>query len=368
MSIKKAFFKTFFTIILVSIAFAECQGNGKSQGKSIDSIAKQVVLDDAIDIADNVLDSRTCPVGTVFVKGGTFTMGCDDKRDGESFCENHFTFKPAHRVTVSDFCMGATLVKPREWYDIMDTNIGVKIGDNNLLIVDWIDADEYTYKLSQRTGIKYRMLTEAEWEYVARGDMRSEFGLCDTSDNIWEWVSDWHGLYDDDEEVDPIGPGFAGYANDHVIRGGNIDTKKPPCQVYSRNSGNHMARHAFRIAVSLTVPKMGDSDKAKIVETLENFYNLYVTENFSVFKDVNILKNEYFTKEFFDKLNVAKLDYDPVLNAQDRDISWMKTLEINPIADQENAYRVCYKKNTICATLFIVKTNGRYLINDIEGL
>ena len=119
------------------------------------------------------------------------------------------------------------------------------------------------------------------------------------------------------------------------------------------------------------------NDNAQIIVMLKDFYNLYVTKKLSVFRDVDILKNKYFTENFFKKLDVGCMEDDmypytePVLNAQDRDTSWMKSLEVKPVeGGQQGMYKVCYgdKEKPICVTVFIVKINGKYLINDIDTL
>jgi hypothetical protein len=128
---------------------------------------------------------------------------------------------------------------------------------------------------------------------------------------------------------------------------------------------------------SLVAPVSKEEEQA--INTLREFYELWITEHS---KDIDIDENaiadiekKYVSKELSVKLKKVfaeyELDYDPFLNAQDYDIRSLKTLEINPVAEQNDTYRICYNydnEHTNCMTLFLVKTNGKYLINDILSI
>jgi hypothetical protein len=115
-------------------------------------------------------------------------------------------------------------------------------------------------------------------------------------------------------------------------------------------------------------------DDAQAIAMLKGFYNLYVAKDLSVFSNEDILKNKYITKKFFKKLEVETEkdemypDSDPILSAQDRDTSWMKSLEVKPVAERSGAYEVCYDDRQICVTVFIVKINEKYLIDSTDVL
>jgi len=123
---------------------------------------------------------------------------------------------------------------------------------------------------------------------------------------------------------------------------------------------------------------LSNNDETQIIIMLKDFYKRYVAEDLSVFSDndVNILRNKYFTEGFFKKLDAGRIEdemypyCEPVLNAQDSDTSWMRNIEVTPVIGRQGAYKVCYGnlKKPICVTVFIVKINGRYLINDIDTL
>ncbi|MDR2911427.1 MAG: YbjP/YqhG family protein [Bacteroidales bacterium] len=105
-------------------------------------------------------------------------------------------------------------------------------------------------------------------------------------------------------------------------------------------------------------------------QILKEFYTQYITACDDM-SDNTAIKENFLTRELITKLAEAKLDFDPLLNAQDCDKAWVETLEINPVSGQgmDNAYRICYDGgDAICLTLFLVQRSGKWLINDIEGL
>ena len=184
----------------------------------------------------------------VFVEGGTFTMGCTSEQDNDCWSDE----RPAHRVTLDDFYVGKYEVTQAQWKMIMGYNPSHFKGDNlPVEQVSWNDVQIFIRKLNAQTGEQYRLPTEAEWEYAARGGKKSchykysgsnvadsvawywndsretthpvgtkspnEIGIYDMSGNVWEWCSDWYGDYTGDEQTDPQGPPSG---SRHVLRGG----------------------------------------------------------------------------------------------------------------------------------------------------
>ncbi len=183
----------------------------------------------------------------VCLQGGTFEMG-DTFGDGES------DEKPVHSVTLSAFCIGKTEVTQGQWQQVMGSNpSNFKGNDRPVEQVSWNDVQEFLQKVNQKTGKKFRLPTEAEWEYAARSGGNKEtyagtsnegelgqyawysansgrqthpvgtkrpngLGLYDMSGNVWEWVQDWKGGYPSSAQRDPQGPSSGSY---RVIRGGS---------------------------------------------------------------------------------------------------------------------------------------------------
>jgi len=193
----------------------------------------------------------------VFVEGGDFWMGSD-----------YYNFEqPIHKVTVSSFNIAKFQVTQKEWKAIMGvlpSNCFYK-GDNlPIYNVSWNDAKDYISQLNNATGKNYRLLTEAEWEYAARGGKKSsgteysgsnnidlvawysqnsdepnpvgkkaanELGIYDMSGNVWEFCSDWYGYYSNTPQTDPQGP----ISGTHkIIRGGDFNSFYSYCRVAMR--------------------------------------------------------------------------------------------------------------------------------------
>ena len=185
----------------------------------------------------------------VRVEAGTFTMGATremkDPYDDE---------KPTHKVTLTnDYYIGKYEVTQALWQAVMGNNPSNFNGDNlPVEKVSWDDCQEFISKLNKMTGKKFRLPTEAEWEYAARGGKNSrgyqysgsnnisdvawytnnsgskthavgtkqsnELGIYDMTGNVWEWCQDWKGTYSSSSQVNPTG---ATSGSLRVSRGGS---------------------------------------------------------------------------------------------------------------------------------------------------
>jgi len=245
--------------------------------------------------------SSSTPANMVYVEGGSFNMGSNDG-DGDE--------KPVHKVTVSSFYIGKYEVTQKEWREVMGSSPSYFKGDDKPVEqVSWYDVIEYCNQRSLKEGLTscytidksrkdpnntneyddlkwsvsvnwqangYRLPTEAEWEYAARGGIKSkgfkysgsddissvawyydnsyakgdkhsdygthkagtkaanELGIHDMSGNVWEWCWDWYdsGYYAKSQSSDPIG---AGSGSSRVLRGGSWDDNDYFCRMSFRD-------------------------------------------------------------------------------------------------------------------------------------
>ena len=211
----------------------------------------------------------------VAVEGGTFTMGSTPGQDVDQW------ELPAHEVTLSSYCIGQTEVTQALWQAVMGSNPSYFSSRNNydtnlqrpVESVSWNDCQTFITKLNQLTGRKFRLPTEAEWEFAARGGNKSkgytysgsnnlddvaldwfsipsevvdksgygpqtvatkapnELGLYDMSGNVWEWCQDLFDYYSSDAQTNPVGPSTG---NSRVSRGGSWLNQAYSCRVSYR--------------------------------------------------------------------------------------------------------------------------------------
>ncbi|MDZ4682085.1 MAG: SUMF1/EgtB/PvdO family nonheme iron enzyme [Saprospiraceae bacterium] len=219
--------------------------------------------------------------GMVFVKGGTFTMGCLDGRDKDCYVDE----KPSHSVTLNGFYISRTEVTQAQWKAVMRSNPSEFKNCPSCPVesVSWEDVQDFFKKLNAlSSGAKYRLPTEAEWEYAARGGIKSkgylyagnndlgevawygenagdkthptgkkktnELGLFDMSGNVYEWCSDWSGDYASAAQKNPTG---AKSGSLRVRRGGSWAYDPRDCRVAHRSLGTPGYRYddvGFRLA------------------------------------------------------------------------------------------------------------------------
>ena len=230
------------------------------------AVAQQPVVQAPIANSDNI----TIPVKNginidmVRVEAGTFTMGAtaemEDPNDNE---------KPTHRVTLTnDYYIGKYEVTQALWQTVMGNNPSMFKGDNlPVEQVSWDDCQEFISKLNRITGKMFRLPTEAEWEYAARGGNKSrgyqysgsnnlsdvawygnnsgdethavgtkqpnELGIYDMSGNVWEWCQDWYETYSSSSQVNPTG---ANSGSCRVVRGVSWYNNARDCRLSLRGS------------------------------------------------------------------------------------------------------------------------------------
>jgi formylglycine-generating enzyme required for sulfatase activity len=217
----------------------------------------------------------------VSVQGGTFFMGCTPEQ-GEN-C----TAVPVHQVTLSSFFIGKYPVTQAQWLAVMDANPSNFTGDHSRPVerVTWNEiVNQFIPRLNEMTGMTYRLPTESEWEFAARGGTNTrgymysgsddinevawynsnsssrthpvgtkapnELGIYDMSGNVWEWVSDWQGRYTAEAKTNPTGPSSG---SSRVARGGSWNYAARHCRVSNRDINTPDDRYSsigFRLALS----------------------------------------------------------------------------------------------------------------------
>lgn len=207
------------------------------------------------------------------VPGGCFTAGAMDGNSDE---------KPPHEVCLSPYYLGKYEVTQGQWRRVMGSNPALfnRCGDDCPVDqVSWSDAQEFISRLNGLTGRRYRLPTEAEWEYACTGGGKGDrhcggevaavawhdgnsgarvhpvgqkkpnsFGIFDMSGNVWEWVLDWNGRYPAKPQQDPMGPTTG---SSRVRRGGSWQYGADKARATWRSSGYQEDRAmdlGFRLA------------------------------------------------------------------------------------------------------------------------
>ncbi len=227
-------------------------------------------------------DAEEIEDGMVFVKGGCFDMGDIFETGGSDE-------KPVHTVCVSGFYLGRTEVTQKQWAHVTGHNPSkFQCEDYPVERVSWNDIQRFIKRLNEKTGMNYRLPTEAEWEYAARsiggreqwagtnnvekigeyawyglnaegsthavaGKFPNGIGLYDMMGNVWEWCSDWYDkhYYETHPSKDPQGHSEG---PNRVLRGGGWRSKDKGLRTTDRNDFDPTSKKfsdiGFRLARS----------------------------------------------------------------------------------------------------------------------
>ncbi|MDR2301492.1 MAG: formylglycine-generating enzyme family protein [Deltaproteobacteria bacterium] len=229
--------------------------------------------------------TNTIGMEFILIPSGSFTMGAD-----KNFEDAYDDETPPHRVTIAKpFYLGKYEVTQAQWTAVMGSNPSkFKDLNNPVEKVSWLDAQEFIKRLNAMEGHnRYRLPTEAQWEYAARAGSNTTYsfgeeaddlglyawygknsgkkphpvgqlkpngwGLNDMHGNVSEWVQDWWGerYYSYSPVSDPTGPSSGTH---RVLRGGNCEFSDKAARSASRGtspSDHQDMDNGLRLALSL---------------------------------------------------------------------------------------------------------------------
>ena len=278
---KKGLWIVIGVVALIALVVMLAMPKGEKENVYEEPVVTEIAEDNIEESKDITITANGVSFVMKRVAGGTFQMGATSEQGSDAYDDE----KPVHSMTVSTFYMGETEVTQALWKAVMGSNPSHWKGDNlPVENVSWNDCQEFIRKLNSQTGRSFRLPTEAEWEYAARGGNKSngykyagnnviddvawytqttndrrtkqvktkrpnELGLYDMSGNVWEWCGDWYGDHDSGSQTNPKGPLSGSYC---VLRGGSWGSDARRCRVSCRGSldpGIRSGNGGFRLCL-----------------------------------------------------------------------------------------------------------------------
>ena len=277
---KKAYYFLLMSLVAFPLTILSCTSSAK-KGESSETPADSNSKEGTANEEKVSFTVKGVTFNMILVKGGTFDMGATDEQGTDAKADE----KPVHSVTLSDYYIAETEVTQALYEAVIGSNPADSVGaELPVVLIEWGDADLFASKLSEITGRKFRLPTEAEWEYAARGGNKSkgfkyagsnnisdvawfnnieggshtvkgkapnELGIYDMSGNVDEYCADDYAPYSKDSQTDPKCELKDG--GDVTVRGGSFVSEASDCRVSRRGSsrGYVFGSLGFRIAMSV---------------------------------------------------------------------------------------------------------------------
>ena len=258
--------------LAIMMIMPACKGGSKKAQEAAPEEASAVA---GVETKDFTVNGVTFKM--VKVEGGTYTMGATPEQGTEA----QMNEKPAHEVTVGDFWIGQTEVTQELWQAVTDYNPSyTRWPQCPVDKVSWQECKSFVESLEELTGLKFRLPTEAEWEYAARGGKLSkgykyagsdnleevawyvanadekshpvaskkpnELGLYDMSGNVYEWCEDKYLMYDGTEPQYSQKMLKSDKKREfHIERGGCWNYGPTMCRTAYRHAGNYTHMYAY---------------------------------------------------------------------------------------------------------------------------
>lgn len=279
---KKAYYFLLMSLVAFPLTILSCTSSAK-KGTSSEAPADSTSKEGTANEEKVSFTVKGVTFNMILVKGGTFDMGATAEQGTDAKADE----KPVHSVTLSDYYIAETEVTQALYEAVIGSNPADSVGaELPVVLIEWGDADLFASKLSEITGRKFRLPTEAEWEYAARGGKRSagykfsgsnlikevawygknsgntthkvgtvafhnELEIYDMSGNVMEWCQDWYGPYRGQNYDNPKGPKKGSC---RVVRGGSWCFVDESCRVAKRCNafpGVRLRDLGFRLAMDV---------------------------------------------------------------------------------------------------------------------
>jgi formylglycine-generating enzyme required for sulfatase activity len=317
------------------------------------------ISEDDLTVPTLVLKEYTCPIINarfVLIPAGTFMMGSHENEQGSYHTET------LHHVTISKpFYMQMKPVTQGQWQKVMGNNPSYFKGDDNFPVeqVSWNNAQDFIGRLNRQKGTdKYRLPTEAEWEYACRAGSTTAYcfgddparlckyawyddnsghvthpvgqkkpnawGLYDMHGNVWEWVKDRYEVHKSGSVIDPEGPPSG---SRRVLRGASWSNPHRDCRSAIRGGGGpgaHGPDMGFRL---LSLSSLREIKSEIESDEIKKLIALGEEKGFLTYDDVNdLLPSDVISSDQIDDIiklfgekNIDIIDSDTMENSRDGD-------------------------------------------------